>query len=109
MIFGVLAIVFFLLTIFMIFIFWNAFQDREKVPPVISRLEKLYQMRGELLLNLKDLENDLLLHKVTSEDYEDLRLRFLNSASDVYKEIENLEKSDPFLNAVSRDVANHVR
>jgi hypothetical protein len=93
------------------FVFWNRLQltNGLSTHPSLAALEKLIQRREELLMNLRDLENDFLLKKIEETDYQELRNQFLHSAGSIYKQIEDIEKKDPALREINSDISKAIK
>lgn len=79
-----------------LFMLWPLFEFKERKRienSILATLEKLLFEKERYLLTLKDLELDHSMNKMSESDYQSLRAHFLAEASDVYAQIDEIEKS----------------
>ena len=70
----------------------------------IDELDSLLQEKEMILMNLRDLDQDLQVDKVNRLEYEELKADLLEKAASIYAAIENLELKDPLITQIEADL-----
>ena len=71
----------------------------------IKSYRRLSFEKNMILGNLRDLEMDLGLKKITFKDYEQLKARMLSEAEGVYLSLDTLTQKSPFFELLEKDLA----
>src|SRR5690348_6688411 len=87
-----------LVSLVSIFVLWplipaRRYQDSESTD-ALARYELLLFERERVLDNLMELEADLVFEKLNVKDHAELKSDLIQEASEIYSEIENIEKND---------------
>jgi hypothetical protein len=88
-----------------IFISWPLLNFKsafKKQNSTLKRLDLALYEKERLLTNLKDLELDRSMGKITAEDYDNLREQLLSEASHIYQTLDEIEKA-PLLQKIEND------
>ena len=75
-----------------------------KPKDILRELERLLFERERLLSNLKDLELDRQMKKISGEDYEDLKNQLMSEAGGIYSALDRVEKETLVLKQIDRDL-----
>jgi hypothetical protein len=89
-----------------VFILWPLLELKsvsEKPRHFLRELERLLFERERYLTNLKDLELDHQMNKLSEADYTDLRSQLFSEAGTIFTSLEKLEKENPIIVQIEKD------
>lgn len=81
-------------------------QSLPKTSSDLRQMQDLLYERNMVLDNLKDLEQDYSFQKITPNDYQALKKKFLEKAVSVYQDIETLENTSDFIKKVNTEISS---
>ena len=76
-------------------------------PANLQEYAELLQTQDALLENLKDLELDHQMEKISDIDYQELREKLLQAASDLYKKIDSFESGCTLIMSIQNDLSKN--
>lgn len=76
--------------------------------PLLREIQTLQFEREMILQNLQDLQLDFNAQKIETSDYEQLREKFLQEASQIYSALEKIESDHPILQKIEQLAKEHV-
>ena len=71
----------------------------------LAEYRRLLFEKEMILLNLRDLESDFSMRKISDEDYQNLRERMLTEAEKIYKDLEQIITTQSFFIELDRDLS----
>lgn len=75
-----------------------------RAPDSLQEYAELIQTQEAILENLKDLELDHQMEKISDTDYQELRKKLLQSASILYKKIDSFESGSKLIRSIHEDL-----